>query len=253
MNDQNAYAKEIWTYTPHVGCQFLVSNKDETPIAPLVDTLFSIVKERMQHPKLNKAVMYSETYWYRQDVIINENGSNGIKGFTLKYYKWVDDNGEEVDPDNLPGTVKEIINPVPIDPDTGEPMRESFLYAKTYTLRPTLTDDTIIDDALPRYADFDASLYVFEDVEYLTETTNIIYDGTPGICQAILRFCRMNRSRLSGIPLCSRVLRRANSLLHGLRTLHLTAHLRLMVSVTKFPVQWLSRAIIPTMPLYPLH
>ena len=48
-------------------------------------------------------------------------------------------------------------------------MRESFLYAKTYTLRPTLIDDTIIDDALPRYADFDASLYVFEDVEYLTE------------------------------------------------------------------------------------
>lgn len=64
----------------------------------------------------------SETYWYRQDVIINENGSNGIKGFTLKYYKWVDDTGEEVDPDNLPGTIKEIINPVPIDPDTGEPM-----------------------------------------------------------------------------------------------------------------------------------
>lgn len=125
-------------------------------------------------------ITHSETYWYRQDVIINENGSNGIKGFTLKYYKWVDDNGAEVDPDNLPGTVKEIINPVPIDPDTGEPMRESFLYAKTYTLRPTLTDDTIIDDALPRYADFDASLYVFEDVEYLTENTNIIYDGTVG-------------------------------------------------------------------------
>ena len=125
-------------------------------------------------------ITHSETYWYRQDVIINENGSNGIKGFTLKYYKWVDDNGEEVDPDNLPGTIKEIINPVPIDPDTGEPMRESFMYAKTYTLRPTLTDDTIIDDALPRYADFDASLYVFEDVEYLTETTNIIYDGTVG-------------------------------------------------------------------------
>lgn len=98
----------------------------------------------------------------------------------MKYYKWVDDNGEEVDPDNLPGTIKEIINPVPIDPDTGEPMRESFLYAKTYTLRPTLTDDTIIDDALPRYANFDASLYVFEDVEYLTESTNIIYDGTVG-------------------------------------------------------------------------
>ena len=123
-------------------------------------------------------VTHSQTYWYRHDVIINEGGSNGIKGFTLKYYKWIDDKGEEVDPDHLPGTVKEIINPVPIDPETGEPMRESFLYAKTYTLRPTLIDDTIIDDALPRYADYDTSLYVFADVEYLTETTNIVYDGT---------------------------------------------------------------------------
>ena len=47
LNDAGAYAKEIWTYTPQVGCQFLVCSKDETPIAPLVDTLFSIVKERL--------------------------------------------------------------------------------------------------------------------------------------------------------------------------------------------------------------
>ena len=74
VNDQNAYAKEIWTYTPHVGCQFLVSNKDETPIAPLVDTLFSIVKERMQHPKLNKAVMYAIDSFMRDDLGDDDDG-----------------------------------------------------------------------------------------------------------------------------------------------------------------------------------
>lgn len=74
VNDQNAYAKEIWTYTPHVGCQFLVCNKDETPIAPLVDTLFSIVKERMQHPKLNKAVMYAIDSFMRDDLDDDDDG-----------------------------------------------------------------------------------------------------------------------------------------------------------------------------------
>ena len=74
VNDQNAYAKEIWTYTPHVGCQFLVCNKDETPIATLVDTLFSIVKERMQHPKLNKAVMYAIDSFMRDDLDDDDDG-----------------------------------------------------------------------------------------------------------------------------------------------------------------------------------
>ena len=74
VNDQSAYAKEIWTYTPHVGCQFLVCNKDETPIATLVDTLFSIVKERMQHPKLNKAVMYAIDSFMRDDLDDDDDG-----------------------------------------------------------------------------------------------------------------------------------------------------------------------------------
>ena len=74
LNDAGAYAKEIWTYTPQVGCQFLVCSKDETPIAPLVDTLFSIVKERMQHPKLNKAVMYAIDSFMRDDLGDDDDG-----------------------------------------------------------------------------------------------------------------------------------------------------------------------------------
>lgn len=68
VNDPGAQAKEIWTYTPQVGCQFLVCSKDETPIAPLVDTLFSTVKERMQHPKLNKSVMYAIDSFMKDDL-----------------------------------------------------------------------------------------------------------------------------------------------------------------------------------------
>ena len=78
--------------------------------------------------------------------------------------------------DHLPEKVTTTLAPVPVDPKTGKPMREKFLRAETFTLRPVLADDTIIDDALPKYAEYESSLYVFADVEYLTETQNIIYD-----------------------------------------------------------------------------
>ena len=126
---------------------------------------------------VGNTVTKSETYWYKADVIINENGSNGIKGFNLKYYNWIDDLGNEIYPDNLPKKITQVINPVPIDPTTGKPQKESFLYAKTYQLKPFLMDDTIIDDAIPIYADYIAHLNVFSDVEYLTAETPILFDG----------------------------------------------------------------------------
>lgn len=73
VNDQSAYAKEIWTYTPRVGCKFLVCNKDETPIAPLVDTLYSVIKERMQHPKLDKDVMSAIDSFMKDDWSDDDN------------------------------------------------------------------------------------------------------------------------------------------------------------------------------------
>ena len=140
-----------------------------------------------------KIVKY-ETYWYRHDKIINESGSNGLKGFDLKYYRWVDDNGDEIDPDHFPA--KEVwtdpeyqaaidayeewesLTPEeqaenPMDP----PERAHFVRAKAYTLRPELMDDTVIDDAIPKYADYDTVQYVYADVEYKTEAQSIIYDG----------------------------------------------------------------------------
>ena len=123
-------------------------------------------------------VTRSETYWYRQDVIINEGGSNGVKGFALKYYSWLDEDGTELDVDNLPGKiVTYYAEDGTITPEATYNPYEYFLYAETYTLRPHLVDDTILDNAVPRYADYLASLYIFADVEYEAFTASIYYDG----------------------------------------------------------------------------
>ena len=64
------------------------------------------------------------------------------------------------------------------EPWEGEiPERAHFVRATAYTLRPTLVDDTVIDDAIPKYADYDCIQYVYADVEYKTEAQSIIYDG----------------------------------------------------------------------------
>ncbi|ORT99074.1 hypothetical protein D081_2253 [Anaerovibrio sp. JC8] len=59
-NDFSApYAKEAWISIPFNGRQFLFTSQDDTPLAPLLETLFATVKDRMKHPKLNKDVMYA--------------------------------------------------------------------------------------------------------------------------------------------------------------------------------------------------
>lgn len=123
-------------------------------------------------------VTKTETYWYRLDKIINEGMSNGIKGFTLKYYDWLDEDGSVLDVDHLPETVVQLFNQELLEPDEeGNVPREEFIRAETYTLRPTLVDDTILDDAVPSYADYTASLFIFADVEYEARSARILYDG----------------------------------------------------------------------------
>lgn len=123
-------------------------------------------------------VTKTETYWYRLDKIINEGVSNGIKGFTLKYYDWLDEDGSVIDVDHLPETVVQLFNQELLEPDEeGNVPREEFIRAETYTLRPMLVDDTILDDAVPSYADYTASLFIFADVEYEARSARILYDG----------------------------------------------------------------------------
>ena len=49
VNDSDAFAKEIWMYTPGVGASYLCSNKDVSPLAILVENLYLTVSERMKH------------------------------------------------------------------------------------------------------------------------------------------------------------------------------------------------------------
>ncbi len=130
---------------------------------------------------LNGEILKTETYWYRKDANINESQSNGLKGFNLKYFRWLDDDGvTPIDVDHLPEKVTWESPKLPILDDKGNKVTLQLLQTHTYTLRPTLWDNTIIDDALPKYADYDVVLYVYADVEYLTEAQSIIYDGTVG-------------------------------------------------------------------------
>ena len=141
-------------------------------------------------PPGEETIVKTETYWYAHDEIINDSGSNGLKGFELKYYRWLDDKGSEIDPDHLPAKVSwadeeyqaaiDAYDAVIEEGGTWDgpvPERAHFVRAETFTLRPVLLDDTTLDDAVPRYADYDTVQYVYADVEYYTEAQSILYDG----------------------------------------------------------------------------
>ena len=57
VNDVEAFAKEIWMYTPGVGINFLVSNKN-IRYMELVNVLFETVKEHNKHPQIKKNVKF---------------------------------------------------------------------------------------------------------------------------------------------------------------------------------------------------
>lgn len=67
-NDVSAFSKEAWMYVPYKGSQLLVTSQDDTPVAPLLEVLFSVVKQRMEHPKVNKDVMYAIDSFMKNDL-----------------------------------------------------------------------------------------------------------------------------------------------------------------------------------------
>lgn len=56
--DTDAFAKEIWMFTPGVGKHFIMSNKDVPQLADLVNLLFETVNNCMKHPKIKKEVKF---------------------------------------------------------------------------------------------------------------------------------------------------------------------------------------------------
>ena len=81
INDPSAYAVEAWMYVPHNGSQLLVASQDDTPIAPLLEALFSVVKERMEHPKVNNDVMYAIDSYMKDDIniVLESLSKSGIE------------------------------------------------------------------------------------------------------------------------------------------------------------------------------
>lgn len=125
---------------------------------------------------IDGTVYKTETYWYVLDKEMNDDHMDGLKEFRLKYYKWLDEDGSEIDVDNLPGLVTWEADEMPTD-EFGEPLPLYLLKTETYRMTPEPSGDEAIDDAVPKYADYDTVLYVFADVEYNTEAESIIYDG----------------------------------------------------------------------------
>lgn len=107
-----------------------------------------------------------ETFWQSEDKKVNTSGSNAIKNYTLKYYRWADEAGNLIDIDNLPPRVV-----------TGQTLEGQILISKeNQRLEPILMDDIEIEDAVPYYPDYVADFHTLSDVEYLADTTNLLFD-----------------------------------------------------------------------------
>lgn len=68
VGDSMAYAKEAWVTVPYKGSSFLVGTQDNTPIAFLVEELYAIVKDRMEHPRINKDVKSAIDAFLKGDI-----------------------------------------------------------------------------------------------------------------------------------------------------------------------------------------
>jgi transcriptional regulator with XRE-family HTH domain len=68
INDPDAFAKEIWMHTPDAGSHFLCSNNVISPLANLVDELYSTVSERMKHPRIKRELQYVIDAFMKDDM-----------------------------------------------------------------------------------------------------------------------------------------------------------------------------------------
>jgi hypothetical protein len=68
VNDPDAFAKEIWMYTPGTGSNLLCNNRDTSPLAALVDNLYTTVSERMKHPRIKQELQYVIDAFMKDDV-----------------------------------------------------------------------------------------------------------------------------------------------------------------------------------------
>jgi transcriptional regulator with XRE-family HTH domain len=67
-SDPNAFAKEIWMCVPGSIPQFLCSNRGESELEYLVDSLYASVCENSKHPKVKKDIKYIIDAFMRDDI-----------------------------------------------------------------------------------------------------------------------------------------------------------------------------------------
>lgn len=68
VGDPSEAAKEAWMYVPYKGSQLWVASQDDTLVVPLLELLFSTIKERMEHPKVNNDVMNAIDAFMKDDI-----------------------------------------------------------------------------------------------------------------------------------------------------------------------------------------
>jgi transcriptional regulator with XRE-family HTH domain len=72
MNDPAAFAKEIWMYTPGAGANFLCSDRGTSPLAVLVDNLYTSVSELMKRSRIKKELKYVIDAFMKDDLSDDE-------------------------------------------------------------------------------------------------------------------------------------------------------------------------------------
>ena len=67
-NDSDVFGREIWMYKPQIGTQYMCGNRDNSPLAALVDDLYTVVKEFSKHPKIKKGLQDAIDAFMRDDL-----------------------------------------------------------------------------------------------------------------------------------------------------------------------------------------
>lgn len=68
LRDTDAFAKELWLYSPEIGTQFLCSNRNNSSLSSLINDLFFIVEEFSKHPKVKSEFKQSIDAFMKDDL-----------------------------------------------------------------------------------------------------------------------------------------------------------------------------------------
>lgn len=68
VNDNDAYAREIWMHTPGCRPQYLCSDKERSEVSGVVNNLFETVQNYVKHPQIKSNLRYVIDAFMKDDV-----------------------------------------------------------------------------------------------------------------------------------------------------------------------------------------